>query len=307
MKGKIAVTPRSLSQNGHSALDLLGSANYEIIFPTPGRQPTLEEQKIFLPQCVGYLAGVEQIGSDILHQCVDLKVISRNGIGVDNIDLEAAKELGIVVETVPGANSRGVAELTIALMLCGLRHVSWSDRQMKIGQWARKKGVEIQNRILGLIGCGYIGKLVVDMAIGLGMGTIAYDPYPDPSFRPGGNFRYTDLNEIYRESDVISLHCPPEGTPIINESAVASMKEGVYLINTARASLIDEATVLKALMDGKIRGIATDVYDREPPEMNQFLSHEKVITMPHAGGYTVESTERATRAAVENILKILEI
>jgi len=307
MRGKIAVTPRSLSKNGHPALDLLGEAHYEVIFPVPGKQPTLDDQKEFLPQCVGILAGVEPIKADILNLCTDLKVISRNGIGVDNIDLEAAKAMGIAVEVAPGANSRGVAELTIALMLSGLRNVSWSDRQMKIGQWARKKGIEVQDRTLGLIGCGYIGKMVVEMAIGLGMKTLAYDPYPDLSFKPGGNFSYTDLDQIFNQSDVISLHCPPRETPIINKSAVASMKEGVYLINTARASLIDEAAVLKAIELGRIRGVAIDVYDREPPEMNTFLSHESVITMPHAGGFTEESTERATRSAVQNLLKVLAI
>ena len=306
MKGKIAVTPRSLSQGEHPVLDMLRQAGYHVIFPTPGKQPSLDEQKKFLPQCIGYLAGVEPIKADVLYLCSGLEVISRNGIGVDNIDLKAAKAMGIAVEKAPGANSRGVAELAITMMLSGLRHVPWSVNHLKKGNWARKKGIEVQGKMLGLVGCGHIGKLVAEIALGLGMGVIAYDPLPDSSFRPLGKFSYAGFDEILRASDVISLHCPPAEIPIIDDTSIGHMKAGVFLVNTARASLIDEAAVLAAIESGKIRGVATDVFDSEPPELTPFLLHESVITMPHAGGFTEESMERATQDAVNNLLKVLE-
>lgn len=304
-KGKIAVTPRSLSRHGHPALADLTEAGYEVIYPTPGRQPTSDDLRAFLPACVGYLAGVEPIPGDVLALCPNLKVISRNGVGVDNVDLAAAQRLGIVVEKAAGANSRGVAELAIALMLAGLRAVPWSDRQIKDGGWARREGIEVRGRTLGVIGCGQIGKYVVELALGLGMAARAYDLYPDETFQPAGNFAYVTLPELLAVADVISLHAPPSPQPIIDASALAQMKRGAYLINTARAALVDEQAVLQALEDDRLRGFATDVFDREPPEATALLRHERVIATPHAGGLTAESIERATRAAVANLLRVL--
>lgn len=305
-KGRIAVTPRSLSRSGHPTLDALTQAGYEVIFPTPGRQPALDDLRQFLPECVGYLAGVEPIPGEVLALCPHLKVISRNGVGVDNVDLVAAQRLGIAVEKAAGANSRGVAELAIALMLSGLRAVPWSDRQIKEGGWARREGIEVCGRTLGVVGCGQIGKFVVGMALGLGMAGRAYDLYPDAAFRPAGDFAYVTLPELFAAADVVSLHAPPSQQPIIDAPALAQMKPNAFLVNTARAALVDEQAILQALETGRLRGYATDVFDREPPEMTPLLRHERVIATPHAGGLTEESIERATEAAVANLLKALE-
>lgn len=306
MKGKIAVTPRSLSRQGHPALQALTRLGYEVIFPTPGRQPTCDELAAFLPDCVGYLAGVEPIPAAVLARCHNLKVISRNGVGVDNVDLVAAQAMGIVVEKAAGANARGVAELAITLMLAGLRHVPWSDQQLKQGGWSRQEGIEVSGRTLGVVGCGQIGKYVVQMALGLGMRVRGYDMFPDPTFALSGDFSYVTLNELLRESDVVSLHCPPAEHPLIDAAAIDRMKTGAYLVNTARAALVEDEAVLQALKTGKLRGFATDVYDREPPKLTPLLCHERVIATPHAGGLTEESIERATEAAVRNLLNVLE-
>jgi D-3-phosphoglycerate dehydrogenase len=306
MKEKIAVTPRSLSKDGHPALAPLERAGYELIFPAPGLQPTVEELKQSLPACVGYLAGVELIPVEVLKLCPQLRVISRNGVGVDNIDLAAAEAQGIAVERAVGGNARGVAELAIGLMLTGLRQIPWSDRQLKLGGWTRQKGIEVQGRTLGVIGCGQIGKYVVEMALGLGMRARAYDLYPDQTFAPAGDFAYVPLDKILSEADVISLHAPPAEQPLIDAAVLDRIKEGTFLINTARAALIDETAVLYALENGKLRGFATDVFHSEPPEMTPLLCHERVIATPHAGGFTEESIERATESAVRNLLKILD-
>jgi len=305
-KGKIAVTPRSLSRSGHPALDALTQAGYQVVFPAPGKQPSWDDLHRSLPDCVGYLAGVEPIPGDVLALCPRLKVISRNGVGTDNVDLDAAQRLGIAVEKAAGANSRGVAELAIALMLAGLRSIPLSDRQIKGGGWTRHEGIEVQGRMLGVIGCGQIGKFVIGMALGLGMAGCAYDLYPDAAFRPAGDFTYVTLPELLAAADVVSLHAPPGPKPVIDADAIARMKPGAYLINTARAALVDEEAVLQALDAGKLRGYATDVFDCEPPVMIPLLRHERVVTTPHAGGLTEESVERAAEAAVANLLKILE-
>ena len=305
MLTRIAVTPRSLSIDGHPALQALADAGWEVTFPTPGRQPTPAEQEEFLPECAGYLAGVEPVPGDLLRRCRGLRVISRNGTGVDAIDLEAAAEMGIAVERTAGANAQGVAELAIALMFAVVRHLAWSDAAVKAGTWKRRPGIEVRGRVLGVVGCGQIGRRVVEMGLGLGMVVRGHDQYPDPGFAPAGDFAWVPLEELLAASHVVSLHCPPGPGPLIDAAALARMRRGSYLVNTARAALVDDAAVLAALGDGTLAGFATDVYAVEPPPLTELLAHDKVVATPHAGGLTVESVERATRGAVENLLKVL--
>lgn len=304
---KILVTPRSLTRDGHPALDMLKEAGYEVIFSTAGKQPDENELLQLLPECVGMLAGVEKISAEVLEAATSLKAITRNGVGIDNIDLKAAERLNIAILRAVGANSRGVAELAIGLMFAGIRAIPYSDAQMKSGKWSRKKGLEIVGRTLGLIGCGMIGKFVAQMALGIGMHVVAYDMYPDESFAPSPDFRFASLDEVLETADVISLHCPPpeDGKALIQKGEVAQMKKGVYLINTARAALIDETAVLEEIESGQLSGYATDAYDKEPPDASPLLSHENVITTPHIGGFTNESVDNATTMAVENLLQVL--
>jgi D-3-phosphoglycerate dehydrogenase / 2-oxoglutarate reductase len=305
IRPRIAVTPRSISLHGHAALDALTAAGFELVFPAPGRQPTINELVSTLPGCVGYLAGVEPVPGDVLRMCAGLKAIARNGIGVDNIDLHAASVMGVAVGAAPGANARGVAELTIALMLSGLRFVSRADAQLKAGAWSRGEGLEVEGRVLGLIGCGQVGKLVARMAIGLGMRVRAFDAYPDHAFDPGGDFAFDAFEAVLRAAAVVSLHCPPAERLLMDERALALLRPGAYLINTARASLIDEAAVLSALNDGRLRGYATDVHAVEPPGLTALIAHPATLATPHIGGYTAESIDRATRAAVAFLLEKL--
>ena len=165
---KILITPRSLTKEGHPALELLRKAGFQVITCTPGKSPEEEELLRLLPGCVGYLAGVEKVSARVLEAAKGLKVISRNGAGISNVDLEAARRLNIQVLPTPGANARGVAELTIGLILALLRSIPWSDGQLKAEAWSRRQGIELEGRTLGLVGCGDIGKLVVKMALGAG-------------------------------------------------------------------------------------------------------------------------------------------
>ena len=304
---KILVTPRSLTKEGHPTLDLLTQAGYEVIFATPGKAPEEAELLCLLPGCVGMLAGIEKISAKVLDAAKELQAISRNGTGIDNIDLAAAERLHIEILRAEGANARGVAELTIGLLFALIRALPYSDAQMKAGKWNRKKGIELAGRTLGLVGCGKIGKLVAQMALGLGLHVRAYDMFPDAAFAPAAQFAFTSLADIYQQADVISFHCPPlpDGKPLITAETIARMKPGVYLINTARAGLIDADAVLAGLQSGHIAGLATDVYEQEPPAAHPLFLHENVITTPHIGGFTTESIENATGVAVANLLQYL--
>jgi len=305
---RILVTPRSLTKSGHPAFEKFTQAGYEVIFCTPGKKPEEEELLRLLPGCVGYLAGVEKVSARVLENAGDLKAISRNGSGIDNIDLKTAEKLGIRICKTEGANAKGVAELTISLMLALVRWIPFHDGKMKGEVWERRKGIELENRTLGLVGCGQIGTETTVRALGLGMRVIAYRRHPDLGFAPSERFGWVSFDEVLGESDVISLHRPasPTGEPVIDASAIAKMKRGAYLINTARASLVDESAVIEALKSGQLAGFATDVYEKEPPEDYRLISQDRVIATPHLGGFTEESVDRATTEAVENLLAALQ-
>jgi len=301
---KIAVTPRSLPDAGHPALSALTDLGCELVHPAPGRMPSEEELLTAVPGCVAWLAGVEPIGAPVLNAAEGLRVISRNGVGVDNIDMAVAEARGIRVERAIGANARGVAELAITLMLSAFRQVPWSDAQLHDGNWVRRRGVEADGRTLGVIGCGAIGRIVAEIALGLGMKVIGHDPCPPTGFAPEG-FRMAGLDELLAGADAITLHCPPSDEPIVRADRLARMRPGGVVVNTARAGLVEDAAVLDALETGQLAAFATDVFHSEPPEPSALLSHDRVILTPHAGGYTSESADRAARVAVENILKVL--
>lgn len=306
MANNILMTPRSITANGHPALQKLRDAGYTTIFCEPGRQPSEPELIKLLPDCVGYLAGVEKITARVIDTVRQLRVISRNGTGVENIDSAACAAKNIRICRAEGANARGVAELTIALMLALLRSIPFSDHKIKSGGWERRIGMELAGRTLGLIGCGKIGKIVARLATAFDMNVMAYDQFPDSSFGLP-NFRYANFEAVIVSADILSLHCPPieSGAPIFDRATIGRLKKGAYLINTARAGLLDENTVLAALESGQIAGLALDVFTEEPPRGLRLLEHDRVIATPHIGGFTTESVDRAVGVAVDNLLNAL--
>lgn len=304
-KGKILVTPRSLTRAPHPAIDLLSNAGFEVVTGRPGQQPSEEELLELLPDCRGYLAGVEPISARVLNATKNLVAISRNGVGIDNIDLEAAEEAGISILTTPGANSEGVAELTIGLILALVRSLPYSDRTIKKGEWNRKLGFELQGATLGIIGCGNIGKRVAELVVGFGMKVLGFDPFPTEGFNPEG-FTWTNLNNLFSSSKIVTLHAPATEKPVVDMAALEQMPSESYIVNTARSALVDKEAVLASLDKGKLAGYAVDAYDTEPPTDRRLVEHEKVIATAHIGGYTKESVYRAAMGAAENILEELK-
>lgn len=304
---KVLVTPRSLTGARSPGLEPLGEAGYKLVFSSPERLPGENELVELLPGCVGYLAGVEPIGERVLAAATELVAISRNGVGIDNIDLVAAERYGVRVLRANGANSRAVAELTLALTLGCLRHVTWQDALVKSGTLKRFQGREAGGRTLGIVGCGAIGKLVAKLGLALDMRVLGHDVAPDKRFAPSANFRFATLDEVFGAADVVSLHSPPlpSGRPLVTAAALAGMRAGAVLVNTARAGLVDPAAVLAALDAGSLSAYATDTADAESPDLAPLLRHERVIATPHIGAYTEESVARATAVAVENLLRAL--
>lgn len=272
-----------------------------------GRQPNEDELIAAMDDCVGYLAGVEPITAHVLATASSLKVISRNGVGVDNIDTEAVEKHGIAVERAVGANARGVAELAIGHMIVAARGISAADRALKVGEWSRTKGIELSGRILGLVGFGSIGRIVASLALGLGMRVWAYDPFLPADGIDDDRISRVELERIIEESDVISLHCPPDPTRyVIGMDEIAAMKKGAIIINTARDGLVDPNAAIDALKRGHLRAVTVDAFAQEPPADYSFVKTAGVIDTPHIGGFTMESVDRAIEIAVAGILRVLE-
>jgi len=304
MPDRIVVTPRSA--HGHPAVDRMRAAGYEVVFPSPGAVPTAEQLQAALGGSVGYLAGIEPVTRELLEAAPLLRAISRNGTGADTIDLDAAEERGVRVLRAPAANAQGVAELTVALMLAAARSLPYAAGAIRAGEWGRRQGIELGGRTLGVIGAGQIGRRVIRVALALGMRVRAYDAYPDASFEPEGDFAFVPLDDVLAGAEVLTLHAPPADEPLVDRAVLAGLPAGAILVNTARASLVDEAAVLEALDSGALRSYATDVYAVEPPGVTALTSHPAVIGTAHIGGFTAESVERAMSAAVDNLLHALD-
>lgn len=305
MAQKILVTPRSLTAHPHPAFAHLVEQGFELVMGPAGQQPDEAALLALVPDCVGWIAGVEPVSEAVVNAAPLLRAVSRNGVGVDNLPLARMRQRGIAVLTADGANAAGVAELAITLMLSALRHVPAADAGIKAGGWPRRRGRELRGRTVGVVGCGAIGRDVVRLAGALGAEVIGYDPMR-PSFDVPRGFRWAQIPELLAASDVVTLHCPPPAHgPLINSETIAHMRPAAVLINTARASLVDETAVLAALEQGQLDIYAADVFAEEPPRSLALAGHPHVIASSHIGAFTEESVERATILAVENLLAAL--
>lgn len=280
---------------------MLTDAGYELVFGPEGRQPTVAEQLELLEGCVGYLAGVEAITAEVFAAHPQLKVISRNGIGTDAVDLDAAKEHGVIVEVARGANSQGVAELAILHILHALRQLDFTMQAVRGGHWERARGQELASKTVGIVGYGAIGRKVAAIAQSFGAQVLAYDPFLETDSDPA----LCSLEDLLRQSHVITLHSPPSDTPLMNSETLELVSEGTVLINTARSQLVDDTAVFEALESGKLQAYAVDAFDSEPPAVTDLLRHPRCYPTAHVGGFTDESIERATVFAANNLLAAL--
>ena len=308
MNQRILVTPRSLTAEPHPEIERLKESGFEIVYSTAGAMPTEAELLELIPDCVGWLAGVEPVTPKIIAAAEKLKVISRNGVGIDNLPVEVLIERGVQIMIAEGANSMGVAELTIGLIFSALRFIPLSDAGIKSGGWPRMRGAEIHERTVGIIGCGAIGREVARMVIALGARVMAFDPARPNLDLPSHSFSYHDIDDIVALADILTLHCPlpRDGSTFLDRKRIFAGKPGQVLINTARARLIDEDSLIEALDLGQIGSYATDVFEQEPPTSLTLASHPRVIATSHIGGFTAESVDRATRIAADNLLAALK-
>ncbi|MEP0806161.1 MAG: hypothetical protein HRF47_11765 [Chloroflexota bacterium] len=253
--------------------------------------------------------GRTKVTAAVMDAASRLKVIGRAGVGVDNIDLEAAKKRGIIVVNAPTSTSIAVAELTFGLLLALAREIPRADAAMKQGKWLKKEleGVELNGKTLGVIGFGRIGMEVGKRATAFGMNVIAYDPLiPEDEIKRRGADP-ASLQDLYAWSDFISLHMPltVDTRDMIGRQAFAQMKDGVRIVCAARGGIIDEAALVEALNSGKVAGAALDVFSVEPPGLTETVSHPRLIATPHIGAQTAEAQSRASEDIAHEVLSAL--
>jgi len=254
--------------------------------------------------------GRTKITASVVAATSNLKVIGRAGVGVDNIDLEAAKQHNVTVVNAPMSTSLAVAELTFGLLLAVAREVPRADAGMKKGDWLKKelKGVELNGKTLGIIGYGRIGVEVGKRASAFGMNVVAYDPLISEDEIVERGAEPVSIQDLYAWSDFISLHLPlsVQTRDMIGQMAFSQMKDGVRIVCAARGGIIDESALVDALNSGKVAGAALDVFGQEPPGLTETVSHPRVIATPHIGAQTAEAQTRASEDISNEVLSALQ-
>ncbi len=308
MSGRILITTRSFRKLDDPHKQVLSDAGYEIVNSPYSRPATAEEMTDLLADVDGAILGVDHVNAASLARADRLKVISRYGIGVDAVDIAAATERGIVVTNTPGANSVAVAELALGLMLALARHIPAQDKRTRAGEFSPVPGVELAGQTLGLLGLGRIGREVVQRAAAFGMTIQFYDPYPPADdFAERYSLRAVSLHDLIASSDFISLHLPltEQTHNLIDRDAIASMRHGAILINTARGGLIDEDALYEALSENKLAGAGFDAFASEPPAGSPLLTLDNFIATPHTGSSTRQTTLKMGLMASQNALAVL--
>ena len=236
-----------------------------------------------------------QVDAALLESAPKLRVIGRAGVGVDNIEIDAATKKGIVVMNTPGANAIAVAELALGLMLALARKLPKANATMHAGKWEKKslQGLELRGKTLGILGLGRIGLEVARRASAFGMDVIGYDPFVAPAIARENDVRLVNIDDIFKNSDYLTLHVglTPQTEGIINATSIAIMKRGIRIINCARGELIVESALAAGLESGQVGGAALDVFTEEPPKNSPFFNMENVILTPHIAGSTDEAQE----------------
>lgn len=288
--------------------DLIAAAGHEVV-----QMPSIEVEdlKKYIKEADALFVRILPVTREMMESAPNLKIISKHGVGVDNIDLEAAKDLGILVTTTPDANGLSVAEHTVALMLALAKNlVGVSDAYREIGFSAKnyREGIELGEKTVGIIGCGKIGSRVAKMCHnGFNMKVLVYDPYIKEA--PEGCELVTDITRIFKESDIVTAHCylSPETTHIIGAEQLAMMKSSAILLNCSRGPVVDEPALIAALEANQIAGAGLDVTESEPldPKSPLFAMTDRVIVTPHYAPTTKDAASRVSRIAAENIVNCL--
>lgn len=304
---KVLTSPSSMGQCGSEPFDLLRENGYEVINNPYGRKLTEDEVIELAKDCVGIVAGVEPLTPRVMDALPNLKCISRVGVGMDNVDLDYAKQKDIIVVNTPDGPTRGVAELTLAMTLSLLRRIPQADAALHQRKWKKQIGNLFLDKKVGIIGLGRIGKSVAELFRGLKNPVIGYDPFANEAWAKENGVELASFEEVLKQADILTLHVPgnKDKSPVIGEAELAMMKDGSFLINIARGGVVDETALYDALKDGKLAGAAIDVYTKEPYD-GPLCDLDNIIMTPHLGSYAKEGKLQMEIDAVKNFIKAVE-
>ena len=302
MSASILISTSSFGRSGRQPLDLLEQSGCTVSLNPHGRTLTPEEARALLADVDGVIAGTEKLTRDVLAAAPRLKVVSRCGTGLDSVDLAAARDLGIRVFNTPDAHVDGVAELTLAGILDVLRHVSAGDRAIRAGQWHKPMGRLLRGKTVGIVGLGRVGKALVALLRPFGVSVLAHDPVEDRDFAAANGVGFTSLDAVLREADVVAVHAPGGARAVLDAAAIARLKPGAVVVNTARGGLVDEDALADALEQGRLGGAFLDVFGSEPYRGRLSAAPNAVLT-PHIGAYAEECRQRMEYEAATNLMR----
>ena len=305
---RVLVTPTSYARHDPTLRTELEAAVGEVIYNETGRPLTSGEVRALLPGIHGYIAGLDVIDAAALDAADSLQIIARYGVGVERIDLAAAQARGIIVTNTPAANASAVAELAIGLMLALARSIPQADSHMKRGDWPRLSGTSLEEKTVGLLGFGAIGRMMATRLRAFGRELLAYDPFVPDEVMLTQSVTPATIPDLLAASHFVSLHLPVTETTrhMVDTAFLARMQRGAFLVNTARGELVDETALLAALESGHLGGAALDAFEVEPPPTESTLiKHPRLIATPHIGATTDGATTRMGWMALRECLAVL--
>lgn len=299
---KITITTTSFAKFDDQPLQLLKDSGFDVVLNPYGRKLSRDEVVKLAAEAVGLIAGTEPLNKSALEKLPLLKVISRCGVGMDNVDLEAAEKLNIKVFNTPFGPTLAVAELTVGLILDLLRKTTLMDREMRAGIWEKRMGNLLCGKRVGIIGFGRIGQKTGGLLRAFGCEIGYYD-----SVRIEGlkdlRIKRMELDELLRKSDIVTIHVSGKyEKPLLGAKKLEMMKKGTWLVNVARGGVVDEEALLSALKDGHLAGAALDVFEKEPYN-GPFKELDNVILTPHIGSYAKEARVEMEMQAAENLIE----
>lgn len=305
-KPKVLISPYRLNNATHPELTRLKEAGLDLVFNPNGRNFTPEELAKALDGCIATMAGAEKYIEPVFEAAKDLKVIARLGVGWDAVDVDAATAHGVVLAMAFGSNHESVADLSFSLMGALMTRLFTYHPQIAGGGWQAQTHDSLWKSTIGIIGLGRIGKAMVRRAKAFEMRILVDDIKPDMTFIKANGLELVDKETIFRESDIVSLHCSAnaETADLINARTLGLMKPTAYLINAARGSMVDEQALTDALDSGRIAGAGLDVFKKEPPAGSPLLKAKNAIFTPHAAGGNKRAIDAAMTIATDNILAV---
>ena len=303
---KVLTSPSSIGQIGSAPFDLLEKNGYEIIKNPYGRKLTENETIELAKDCVGIIAGVENLNAKVIDSLPNLKCISRVGVGMDSVDIPYAESKGIKVLNTPDGPTKAVAELTLGLTMSLLRKIPNAHYDLRNKVWKKQTGNLLFEKKIGILGLGRIGRMTAEMFRALGNPVAGYDLYPNKEWAIKYGVEILDMKELLINSDIICVHLPAmkDGSAFITKSELDLLKDDAFVINVSRGGVIDEEALYEVLISGKLSGVALDVFSQEPYN-GPLCEVENIVLTPHIGSYAKEGKLMMEVDAVQNLINTL--